>query len=163
MTQRLLLSLFMQIPQDVVHEATELAYLEFSTQDGAAYSIQQQQHHQQPTILEYDQPHSIRAPHCSIFRPASPRPRSGRSYSTEKMSSVLRRVRLNGKRGHTSTISLNNIEESLLTAGGGVGGATRETREKRARVGRPPQFESVVHVGGNVHNSHHNGPAPMSP
>jgi len=159
----------MQIQQDAVHEATELAYLEFSTEDSATYSIehyqerQRHQHHeQQPIIFGNDlhQPLPIKAPPCSIFRPASPRPRSGRSYSTEKMSSVLRRVRLNGKRGHTSTNNFN-IEENQLSGGGG--GPAREARGKRARVGRPPQFQSLLHVGGSLNSGSHNGPAPMSP
>ncbi|KAL4545711.1 hypothetical protein Ndes2526B_g00362 [Nannochloris sp. 'desiccata'] len=148
------------IPQDALHEATKLAYLEFSTEDSAIYSSQQHlqlNQQQQPPILGYVPPLPITAPPCSIYHPASPRPRSGRSHSTEKLSSVIHRVRLNGKRGHNSINSLNNIEESQLTGGSGM---VRETREKRARIGRPPecQSQSLLHVGGS-----NNGPAPMSP
>ncbi len=155
-----------QIPQDAVHEATELAYLEFSTEESIPYSTQQQQqqhqqqhhHQQQPTLLGFAPPLPITAPPCSLFRPASPRPRSGRSYSAEKMSSALHRVRLNGKRSHTSSNSLNNanpLEENFSASSGGGGGGL--VREKRARLGRPAQS---VYVGNTSIN---NGPVPMSP
>jgi hypothetical protein len=67
------------------------------------------------------------------------------------MSSALHRVRLNGKRSHNSTNTLNNNnEESPGGGGGGVIGISMQ-REKRARLGRPAQS-----VGNN-------GPVPMSP
>ena len=142
-----------------MHEATELAYLEFSATEDSRYSINQQQYHnhQQQSTLGFAPPLPISAPPCAIFRPASPRPRSGRSYSTEKMSSALHRVRLHGKRSHSSTNSLN-LEESHGGGGGGGGGLVN--REKRARLGRPSH--SVL-VNGNNTTTTSTGPVPMSP